>query len=282
MCGFAPNAEWLIAARVLQAIAAATLTPQVLGIIRAEFPPGERPCAIGLYGSSMGLASIMAQVLGGLLVSANLFGLSWRLIFLINLPFGVLALLLAQRMVRDSREANRPTLDWGGVGFASLALFLWIYPMVAGREAGWPLWSFIMLACVVPALAAFIAYERRMIRLGTTPLIALRLFSVRTIHLGLLASVLFFLGLGVFFVVMTLTFQAGFGYSPFTTGLLFLPFAVSFAIASAFSGRATALLGVRILNLGIGLMVAGLLALVNWSLTRATSGACWSAGSSPT
>jgi EmrB/QacA subfamily drug resistance transporter len=262
LCGIAPNATSLITARVLQAVTAAAVTPQVLGIIRTEFPPHERPTAIGLYGTSMGLASIMGQVLGGFLVGANLFGWSWRLIFLVNLPVGLIALLLAASLVRESRAEGKPTLDWGGVGLASLGLFLLIYPVVAGREAGWPPWSFAMLACAVPVLALFIAYEHRVIRAGATPLIAVQLFQVATIRVGLVASAAFFLGLGVFFVVMTITFQAGFGYSPFQTGLLFLPFAVLFSVASAVSGRVAARLGPRILNLGTGLMAAGLLALL--------------------
>jgi EmrB/QacA subfamily drug resistance transporter len=262
LCGVAPSAGWLIAARVPQAVTAATVTPQVLGIIRTEFPPRERPTAIGLYGTSMGMASIMGQVLGGSLVGSDLFSWSWRLIFLVNLPIGLAALLLAAGLVRESQGDRRPTLDWGGVGLGSLELFLLIYPVVAGRQAGWPPWSFAVLACVLPVLAMFVAHERRVIRAGATPLIALHLFGVPTIGLGLMTSVTFFLGLGVFFVVMTVTFQAGFGYSPLQTGLLFLPFAVGFSVASAASGRITARLGPRILNLGTGLMVAGLLALL--------------------
>ncbi|HEY0185465.1 MAG TPA: MFS transporter [Rhodopila sp.] len=258
LCGIAPDAASLIGARVLQAVTAATVTPQVLAIIRTEFPPRERATAIGLYGTSMGLASITGQVFGGFLVASDLFGWSWRLIFLVNLPVGLLAMVLAAGIVRESRGDGKPTLDWGGVGLASLGLFLLIYPVVAGREAGWPAWSFLMLAGVAPMLVAFIAYERRVTRTGRTPLIALHLLSVGTIRLGLVTSAAFFLGLGVFFVVMTVTLQAGFGLSPLQTGLLFMPFAVSFSVASSASGRVTARLGPRILNLGTGLMAAGL------------------------
>jgi MFS family permease len=288
-CGIAPSAAWLIGARVLQAVTAATVTPQVLAIIRTVFPPRELATAIGLYGTSMGLASITGQVFGGFLVGSDLFGWSWRLIFLVNLPVGLAALVLAARVVpparRDGRPnvpqptlvrqhlaqqhlaqsglaqpiPDRPTLDWGGVSLVSLALFLLIYPVVAGREAGWPPWSFAMLAGVIPTLAVFVAYERKIIRLGATPLIALHLFGVRAIRLGLFASMAFFLPLGVFFVVMTVTLQAGLGFSALQTGLLFLPFAVSFSLAAALSGRVTARLGPRILNLGTGLMAAGLL-----------------------
>jgi EmrB/QacA subfamily drug resistance transporter len=262
LCGIAPGADWLIGARVLQAVAAATVTPQVLGIIRSAFPPQERATAIGLYGTSMGLASIMGQVLGGFLVGSDLFGWSWRLIFLVNLPVGLAALVLAAGLVRESRGVARPTLDWGGVGLASLGLFLLIYPVVAGREAGWPGWSFGMLAGVAPVLGAFIMQERRVVRAGATPLIALHLFAVPTIRLGLFASATFFLGLGVFFVVMTVTLQAGFSFTPLQTGLLFLPFALGFSLASAMSGRVAARLGPRILNVGTGLMAVGLLTLL--------------------
>jgi EmrB/QacA subfamily drug resistance transporter len=262
LCGIAPTAEYLIAARILQAVTAATVTPQVLAIIRTEFPPIERPTAIGLYGTSMGLASIMGQVFGGFLVASDLFGWSWRLIFLVNLPVGLVALVLAAGMVPESRGDSRPTLDWGGVGLATTALFLLIYPVVAGRQAGWPPWSFAMLACVAPVLAAFVVYERRMVRAAKTPLIALHLLTVGVIRLGLVTSAAFFLGLGVFFVVMTVTLQAGFGYSAFQTGLLFMPFAVAFSLASATSGRVTERLGPRILNLGTGLMAVGLLVLL--------------------
>jgi hypothetical protein len=119
-----------------------------------------------------------------------------------------------------------------------------------------------MLAGVVPVGAGFIALERFVVREGAAPLIALHLFGVGAIRLGLLASAAFFLGLGVFFVVMTVTLQAGFGYTALQTGLLFLPFALGFSVASAASGRVTAWLGPRILNLGTGLMGAGLLVLL--------------------
>jgi MFS family permease len=204
----------------------------------------------------------MGQVLGGFLVAADVLGWSWRLIFLVNLPVGAVALVLAGFMVPESRGEGRPGLDWGGVGLASAGLFLLIFPVVAGREAGWPAWSFGMLAGVAPVLAVFVWYERRVVREGATPLIALHLFGMRMIRLGLLASVAFFLGLGVFFVVMTVTLQAGFLFTPLQAGLVFLPFAVGFSLASAVSGWVTARLGARILNLGTGLMGVGLLVLL--------------------
>jgi EmrB/QacA subfamily drug resistance transporter len=262
LCGLAVNPTMLIASRVLQAVMAATLTPQVLAIIRVEFAPHERPFAIGLYGTSMGFASIVAQLLGGLLVSLDLFGWSWRLIFLINIPIGLLAICLAARILRESRASTRPTLDLVGVGLISLGLFLLIYPLVEGRETGWPTWSFAMLAATVPVLFGFVRHEQRVIRRGGTPLVALHLFRVPTIAFGLIVSVVFFSGLAVFFVVLTVFFQAGFGYSPFAAGLMFLPFAIGFSCASSVSGPIAARLGGRIVHLGTVLMALGLLGVI--------------------
>ena len=262
LCGLAVNAETLVIMRVLQAVAAAMLTPQVLAIIRTEFAAHERPMAVGLYGTSMGFASIVAQLFGGSLVTLDLFGLSWRLIFLVNVPIGLLALALATRMLRESRGRGSVTLDLPGAALVSLALLLLIYPLVEGRETGWPSWAFDMLGTAVAAFFAFIVYEHWVVRQGRTPLIALHLFRVPTIAFGLLASVIFFSGLAAFFVVLTVTFQAGFGYSAFSTGMLFLPFAVGFSAASALSGRVATLMRGRTISAGSLLMGIALLGLV--------------------
>jgi MFS family permease len=168
LCGLAVNPTMLIASRVVQAVTAAALTPQVLAIIRITFAPQERAFAIGLYGTSMGFASIVAQVVGGSLVSLDLFGWSWRPIFLINVPIGLLAIGAGARVLRESRMERRPSLDLGGVGLVSLALVLLVFPLAEGREAGWPAWSFGMLVASVPVLVGFIWYERLVARLGRT------------------------------------------------------------------------------------------------------------------
>lgn len=262
LCAVAPSAPVLIGSRVIQAVAAATLTPQVLAIIRMEFAPRERRIAIGLYGTSMGLASIAAQVVGGALVSANLFGWSWRLIFLINIPIGLVAFCLALLMLRESRSGDRPTLDLPGVALISLALFLLVYPLVEGREQHWPAWSFAMLAASLSSLFGFIRYEESVIRSGRTPLVALHLIRIPAIGYGLVVSAAFFTGVAAFFVVLTVVLQTGLGYSAFAAGMMFLPFAIGFCIASAASGPVGVRLGARIVNLGSALMALSLACLV--------------------
>ena len=273
LCGLSPTPETLIACRVAQAICAAVVTPQVLAIIRVEFAASERPIAIGLYGASMGLASITAQLLGGLLVSLNLFGSSWRLIFLINIPIGLIAIALVSRMIRESRGSDRATLDFVGVALASLGLFLLIYPIVQGREAGWPAWSFAMLATMVPVLVGFVQYERHVIKSGRTPLIALHLLDNGVLRLGLVVSTVFFSTAGVFFVVLTVFLQAGLALSPFQTGLMFLPFAIGFLASSTVSGPLANRIGPRIINLGTFLMAFGLLGIIALAqITTTTTG----------
>jgi len=223
----------------------------------------------------MGFASIVAQLLGGLLVSLNLFGWSWRTIFLINVPIGLVAIAFAVRLLRESRSARRPTLDFIGAGLISLGLFLLIYPLVEGREAGWPTWSFGMMLTALPTFFIFVLYERRLVRRGRTPLVALHLFEVPVIAFGLVVSIAFFLGLATFFVVLTVFFQSGQGYSAFSAGLMFLPFAIGFSAASMVSGAVAARLGGRVVAFGSFLMALGLLGVVvlAWIASRSDVGA---------
>jgi MFS family permease len=262
ICGLASSAVLLIAARVVQAICAAAVTPQVLAIIRVEFADGERAVAIGWYGASMGFASIVAQLVGGFLISWNVFGWSWRLIFLINLPVGFLAIVLVWLLVRDSRNPRPATLDLGGVALASLALFLLIYPTVEGREAGWPMWSFAMFLATVPVLVGFVLFERRVIAAGRTPLIALHLLQIHSLRLGLAISIAFFSTAGVFFVVLTMFFQNGLGFSASATGLMFLPFAIGFSASSILSGQVANRIGPRTIIVGCLLMALSLFAII--------------------
>ncbi len=144
LCGLATSPAVLIAARVLQGLTAALMNPQVLAIIRVTFPAGERARAIGYFGTTLGLASIAAQFVGGALVQADIAGLGWRPIFLVNVPVGCAALWFASRTLRESRAQGRPTLDLGGIALATVTLVLLVYPLVEGRGLGWPGWIIAM------------------------------------------------------------------------------------------------------------------------------------------
>ena len=149
ICGLAPSPIALIAARVLQGLMAALMYPQVLSVIQVSFPPRERGAAFGVFGGVIGVASISGPLLGGLLIQADIHvgghALLWRPIFLVNLPIGIGAVVAAFIFLRESRAPSAPRLDIPGVVLATIGLFLIAFPLVEGRDAGWPLWAYLML-----------------------------------------------------------------------------------------------------------------------------------------
>jgi EmrB/QacA subfamily drug resistance transporter len=271
LCGLAPGPGTLIVARIFQGVAGAVMFPQVLSIIQVSFPPRERSIAFGIFGMVMGIGSFAGNVLGGFLIDANLFGLGWRPVFLVNLPVGIVAFLATAYLVHESRSARAPRLDPGGVVLATLGLFMFIYPLVEGREAGWPLWAFACLAASVPVLALFILYERRVEARGGAPLVELRLFHDRVFVAGLCAALGFYGGLSMFFLAITLFVQNGLQFSPRATGLTFAPFALGFLTASSLGIKWTRALGSRAINLGAALMILGLIGIVWLARSKGTS-----------
>lgn len=267
LCGLAATPSQLIGARVLQGLTAAAMSPQVLAIIRVTFAANERSRAIGYFGTTLGIASIAAQLVGGALVQADIAGLGWRPIFLVNVPIGILALAAASRILKESRATGSHSLDPGGIAIGSAALLLLIYPLVEGREAGWPAWSWIALAAAIPAFAAFIAYEWSVTARGRVPLVNLRLFRDRMFATGLIMTLTFFSGLSAFFLSITIYLQDGFALSPLATGLVFAGFGVGFACGSMLSAQVARRLGTPTICLGAGLMAFGLAAIVLLALT---------------
>ncbi len=268
LCGFAPTPAFLIAARALQGVAGALLFPQVLSIMQVTFPPNERAKAFGLFGTVIGTSSFSGNVLGGLLVSANLFGLGWRPIFLINLPVGLATVIAASKFVSESRSPKARRLDLGGVAILTLALVTLLYPLIQGREAGWPPWAFVCLGAFLPMMFAFVQYEKRITASGGSPLVELALFHDRVFVTGLVSGVCFFSGAAAFFLISTVYLQSGLGYSPREAGLTFAAFALAFLGSSLASVRLQPKIGSRIINLGAALMITGLTALLFLSAWR--------------
>jgi EmrB/QacA subfamily drug resistance transporter len=262
LCGLAPSPVFLIAARALQGVAGALLFPQVLSIMQVTFPVTERAKAFGLFGTVIGTSSFSGNVLGGLLVSADVFGLSWRPIFLINLPIGLLTVLAAARFVKETRSPKARSLDLGGVAILVAALTLLLYPLIQGREAGWPTWAFVSMAAALPVMFLFVKYEQRVTRKGGAPLVELGLFQDRIFVIGLFSGVCFFSGAAAFFLISTVFLQNGLGYSAREAGLTFTSFALAFLLSSLSSVRVQPKLGSRIINLGAVLMMTGLAALL--------------------
>jgi EmrB/QacA subfamily drug resistance transporter len=258
LCGAAPSPGTLLGARFAQGLSAALMFPQMLSIIQVEFPPEERGRCFALMGGVQGAGAILGQVLGGGLISLNVLGLDWRSVFLINGPIGIAALVAAGRLVPESRSEVARRLDLGGVLLGSLVLGLVVFPLVEGRQAGWPWWVPVAFALAVPVAALWLVYERRVSARGGSPLVELGLFRERSFRLGV-GLVLLFWMVTSFFLLVGIYFQEGLGYSPIGSGLLFLPLAVPFVIASLNSGRLGWIPHERLLPGGAAIASGGLL-----------------------
>src|SRR5262249_49509346 len=158
----APSADVLIVGRVLQGLAGTAMAPQVLASIRVLFSIAEQGKAFAFYGATFGLANILGQILGGALVSLQPFGLAWQAIFLVNVPVGLAAIVGSAFFLRQTRADHAQKLDFGGVALLSVALGLLVYPLIEGREIGWPIWTFLMLLASPIILLAFIRFEGRL------------------------------------------------------------------------------------------------------------------------
>jgi len=236
-CGLAPSIETLIVARILQGLAGAMMMPQVLAITNNIFPRDERPVAFSYFGLSASFAAVTGPLLGGLLISADLFGLDWRPIFLINLPIGVFAILAGLRLITPIAGNPGLTNDWFGIVIASLALFLIVFPLIEGRTYDWPVWIFTMLIGAIPAIVAFVTWERNRDRTGRSQLLPMALICNRNSLLGIGITMVFFSGLPGFFMVLALFLQSGFGFTPFESGLETMFFPAGIFTASWISGR---------------------------------------------
>jgi len=274
-CGLAPSPESLIAARVVQAAGAALFYPQVLSVLQTAFTGKAQARAFSIFGATIGLASIAGQLVGGALVSMDLFGLSWRPIFLINIPIGVATLLVASAVLPAARGTVRPRLDLRGVALLSIALLLVSIPLVEGQAAGWPMWAWGMLALAVPGFAAFTLWERRLAAAGGFPLVPPALFRVPSFAGGNVLALAFFAGNAGLFFILTLHLQGGMGYSPLVAGLTFTPLAMAFVAASLLAPRMQERMGLKVLTLGYAVNAAGTLMLLGCALAFETGLTGW-------
>jgi EmrB/QacA subfamily drug resistance transporter len=262
LCGAAQSPGMLIASRVAQGVFGAIMIPQVLAVIQVIFPAAERIKALAAFGVTAGLGTVSGPLLGGLLTQHDLFGLNWRPIFLINVPVGILALAASAVLVRESRAPRPPRLDPVGVTLISAALLLVLYPLVQGRQLGWPAWTFVSMAAAAPVLAIFVAYERVKDRRDGSPLVQLGLFRQRAFAVGITIAVTFFLGVTSFALILTLFLQIGLGFGPLHAGLTFLPFSGGVLIASGLAARLAPKFGRGVTMAGALVMAGGMAGLI--------------------
>ncbi|WP_344572236.1 MFS transporter [Winogradskya humida] len=260
LCALAPDTPTLITGRLLQGVAAALLIPQGLGLLQEAFSPGDQGRAFSIFGPVVGLAAVLGPVLGGVLVDADLLGTGWRLIFLINLPIGILAAVGATRIFPQSRAESAPRLDITGTLLVGAAALLITYPLIQGREAGWPDWTYAMIAGGLLTLGALILWTRLRLRTGRDPLVQPSVFSHRGFSGGVLITLAFFGGTFGVGLALTLFLQLGRGFSAIHAGLTATPFALGSSVGAIIGAAVLApRIGRNTLQLGNALQAAGLI-----------------------
>jgi MFS family permease len=264
LCGLAQSPEMLVGSRVLQGLFGAVMLPQGLGLIKEMFPPKELAAAFGAFGPVMGLSSVGGPVLAGWLVQADLLGTGWRMIFLINLPLGVAALLAGLKYLPRPQQTARTAasrLDLIGAALASIGAGLIVYPLVQGRELGWPAWTFAMMVASAVVFAIFAWYEVRTQRAGGDPLVVPSLFRKRAFSGGLAVGLVFFSGMTGFALVFSLYTQMGLHYSPLKAGLAQIPWSIGM-VAGFLVAQAVQRFGRNVIHVGIAVMTGGVVGIV--------------------
>jgi MFS family permease len=257
-CGLAPSALLLIVFRVLQGFSAALMFPQVLAVLQAGFTGRDRQRAVGFLGAVVGAAGAVGQIVGGALLSADIAGSSWRPIFLVNVPVGLVALAVGRRMLPEFRTANAPSIDVRGALGLAATIALVLLPLTLGRASGWPVWTWVSLAASVPVGAAFVSTQRNAEATGRIPLLPLSLLELPPARLGLIAVLTFATCIGGFLFSLAMVLQVGHGYSPIKSGLTMVPCAVAFFGIALVTRKLTERFGVRLLTRGAIVFAGGL------------------------
>ena len=262
LCGLAQNPAELVTARLLQGLAGAMMVPQVLGTITATFPARDRPRAIAWFGVAGGVAAVSGQVFGGWLLGADVLGLGWRAIFLVNMPIGLLAAVAAWRILEHRAAqpgAPRARLDLPGAAGVTASLALVLVPLALGRTTGWPAWTWACMACGLAAAGLTGYWQRTLRRRGGQPVLETTLFRLPTYAAGAGASVAFLAYFASFMFTLTLMLQGGFGLTPFRGGLAFAPMGVMFSITALLGRPLVARYGQRVVGVGCAIIAAGLI-----------------------
>jgi len=259
--GAAPSVLMLVVARLVQGVAAGFLAPQNSALIQQLFRGPERGKAFGLFGATVGVSTAIGPVVGGLLI--GLFGedLGWRAIFFVNVPIGVVAFVLATRLLPKGRPSGTSTdIDVVGVLLLGVGATLVLLPLVQAESGGiarlW--WLFVLGAA---ALAAFAWWERRVVARDREPVFDVRLLTqTRGYASGVAVGTVYFIGFSGIWLVFALFFQTGLGWTPLESGLAVVPFAIGAAVSAAVAGRLVTRFGRLLTVIGLSVVSTGLAA----------------------
>ncbi len=258
LSGLAQDPQMLIASRILQGSMAALMVPQVMSLMQVMYKPEERGPINGLFGGLAGVAATLGPIVGGLLIQANIWGLHWRPIFLINVPVGIFGLVMAVKYLPNGKSPHPLKLDITGTILIVIALLLLMFPLIEGRELDWPIWTFIMMALSIPMFVIFNWWQKVKMKKDSSPLILPSLLKKLAFKLGLGINTIFEMAMIGFFLTFGLFLQIGALYSPLHAAITGIPLAIGITVAMAVFGNKISKIGKKATIFGTIVMSTGI------------------------
>ncbi|MEU9980229.1 MFS transporter [Streptomyces sp. NPDC050856] len=274
-CGLAPSPGFLIGARIVQGLSAGLLYPQVIATIQTVLPPERRAGGFAALGAVISMGTIAGPILAGVLIALDIAGTGWRAVFLINVPIGLVVLVLAQKLVPVARNSAGGRVSVSSVALLSTLLVVLMTPLTIGRDHDWPLWAWLLLAATVPLAWGFLAQQRWIAQRGRAALLPPGLWKDRAFRLGVTLYFVFFSALYSFFLYFSYLLQYGLGESALYAGLSMVTYSIGSFITSTRSkgligrhgGRKVALSGALASAAGSALMIVPVILVHDWTLS---------------
>jgi EmrB/QacA subfamily drug resistance transporter len=275
-CGLARDDLQLIIGRAVQGVAGGMFFTPITALIQLMFSDRTRARALAVLGATIGFSVALGPLVGGLIIQASGADTGWRLVFDVNVPLGVLAVIAAVMLLPAGAENADTAADWPGLALLSAGLVALLTPLIQGQQAGWPLWTYVSMAGGIALLAVFALWERHVENTGADPLVPPRLFAHASFTGGVLLALVYFAAFTSIFFTIALLWQAGLGHTALQSGLVLTPFAIGLIGGASQSDALAARFGRTVLVAGLGLVAVGITAV--WlvlSLTPTTSYSGW-------
>ncbi len=262
-CGLAQDGTQLIVARVVQGLAGGIYLPAVTAYIQLLFTGRTRGKAFAIMGAVIGVSSALGPLIGGLLIQAFGETNGWRLVFVVNLPIGIVALIAAFFLLPAGSENHGRSsgVDVLGLVLLSGGLVAILVPLIEGQDRGWPLWTYLSLLAGVVLIVIFGAWEVAVAKRGKSPLVPPHLFSHPAFTGGVILALVYFAAFVSIFFTISILWQAGLGHTALESGIVSIPFALGSIVGASQSGKLAARIGRRVLVIGAGMVAFGLTAL---------------------
>ncbi|WP_343565838.1 MFS transporter [Sphingobacterium sp.] len=259
LCGLSTNIYFLLLGRLLQGISSGMMVPQGIALITLLFEDAaKRSMALGIYGSIAGVASVIGQLLGGLLPDQSWIQESWRLIFLINIPIGVLACIAAYRYVPSDQAKPKSTISFVPMLSLFILMIGTIYPLIMGPELHWPIWCILLLGTALILALLFLKKQQQRFQKGQQALFNFSLFRSKIFNLGLIAALAYYMVQDAYFIINSNYLQNHKSYTATMTGIAFVYQGIGYVVASLMVSRLIQRHGKAVVITGLTIMVIGL------------------------